>query len=156
MNKIGYLLVFITIILAGCNSAEEIEPDYPFEMQYILGEGRVIGFSGNAAGHMPGQETEFVVTLMNNGTEVWNDRYFIQLADEIAVVTTLYEAPIAIGPASAEVFPVAITFPDYLEQKAYGLTVFIPDRMAAVTNIYLGVSYYLLPDITRWAEPEVP
>ncbi len=156
MNKILYLLACMLLILAGCSSAEKIEPDYPFEVQYMLGQGYVIGFSGNAAGHIPGESSEFVVTLINSGTEPWNDHYFIQLVDEMAVVKTLYEAPITVDPASKEVFPVDITFPSDLERKAYGLAVFIPGRVAAVTSIYVGVTYNPIPAATKWAEPEVP
>lgn len=152
----GLLLGLLIAVLTGCNAAENTELDYPFEVQYMLGEGNVIGFSGNAAGHTPGGSSEFVITLMNTGTDVWSDHYFIQLVDEITVVKTLHEAEITVDPANSEILPIEINFPADLERKAYGLAVYIPNRMAAVTNIYLGVDYHSIPATTRWAEPEVP
>ena len=154
--SIGLVLMLILATMAGCSTAEETELDYPFEVQYMLGEGHRIGFSGDAAGHTPGESSEFVISLINTGTKVWNDRYFIQLVDEISVVETLHEAQITVGPADSEVFPVKINFPADLEKKAYGLAILIPNRMAAVTNIYVGLTYHSIPATTTWAEPEVP
>lgn len=154
--SIGLVLTLVLATMAGCSTAEEKELDYPFEVQYMLGEGHRIGFSGDAAGHTPGESSEFVISLINTGTKVWNDRYFIQLVDEISVVETLHEAQITVGPADSEVFPVKINFPADLEKKAYGLAIFIPNRMAAVTNIYVGSTYHSIPATTTWAEPEVP
>jgi hypothetical protein len=157
VNKILIVASLALVLMLGsCSSAEETELEYPFEVQYILGEGHTIGFSGDAVGHTPGGESEFLITLINDSSEPWNDRYFIQLVDETAVVKTLHEATISAAPGTSEIFPLALTLPSDLEPKVYGLAVFIPDRMAAITNIYVGVSYHQIPATTEWAEPEVP
>jgi hypothetical protein len=54
--------VFVPIALfAGCASPKTTELDYLFERQYLLGESHMIGFSGNAAGHVSGETSEFQI-----------------------------------------------------------------------------------------------
>jgi hypothetical protein len=109
-----------------------------------------------AAGYTPRESSKFVVTLMNSGVEVWNDWYFIQLVDEIAVVKTLHEAQIAVSPGVSEIFLINIVFSSNLERKVYGLALFIPGRMATLSNICVGIIYHPVSDTREWAEPEVP
>jgi hypothetical protein len=134
------LLVVSALLITGCREAPatEIPPD-PFTTTWNLGEeGRAFSVSGDSAGHVPGEESEFQLVLDNlAGDDPWQGEYCILLIDSEGIVKEItheqYNVPVGIDTKK----PFTIEFPEDFEGPL-GLCVVIPQRATMVTTLWIG------------------
>lgn len=135
------LLIATGVVAYGCQPTpveKPIPPD-PFTATWYLGEGqRTFTFSGDSAGHIAGQHSDFELRLDNNSPdERWQDEYCIFLTDDSSIILEIVHAPFDISPSGSFHTSVPVTFPGELDGP-YGMSVLIPDRVAMVTTIWIG------------------
>lgn len=135
------LLIATGVVAYGCQptSVEKPIPPDPFTTTWYLGEGqRTVTFSGDSAGHIAGQHSDFELRLDNNSPdERWQDEYCIFLTDDSSIILEIAHAPFDISPSGSFHTSVPVTFPGELDGP-YGMSVLIPDRVAMVTTIWIG------------------
>ena len=135
------LLVVFVLLITGCQetpSNQEIPLD-PFTTTWNLGEeGRAFSVSGDSAGHIPGEESEFQLVLDNlAGDDPWQGEYCILLIDSEGIVKEItheqYNVPVGLKTQK----PFTIEFPEDFEGPL-GLCVVIPQRATMVTTLWIG------------------
>ena len=138
---ITVLLLVSALLPAGCQktpAAQEIPPD-PFTTTWNLGEEkRSFSISGNSAGHMPGEQSEFLLKINNHsGVERWQGEYCILLVDTNKVVKEITHEQFDIPVGLETQQPVLIEFPEDFEGPL-GLCVTVPNRGTTVTTVWVG------------------
>jgi hypothetical protein len=133
------LLIMTAILMGGCQKAPAEEAPNPFTTTWVLGEdGRGFSISGNAAGHVPGGQSEFLLIIDNNsGAERWQGEYCIVLVDTNGVVNEATHEQFDIPAGSEEQQPVFVDFPEDYEGPL-GLCVAVPQRGTTVTTVWVG------------------
>jgi hypothetical protein len=134
------LVVVSALLITGCQEAPatEIPPD-PFTTTWNLGEeGRAFSVSGDSAGHIPGEESEFQLMLDNlAGDDPWQGEYCILLIGREGIVKEItheqYNVPVGLKTQN----PFTIEFPEDFEGPL-GLCVVIPQRATMVTTLWIG------------------
>lgn len=137
------LLVASALLIASCQQtpvSQEIPPD-PFTTTWSLGgEGRTFSISGDSAGHIADEQSEFQLILDNfSGDDPWQGEYCILLIDKEGVVKEVsyehYNVPAGLKTQSN----FTVEFPDGFEGPL-GLCVVIPQRASVVTTLWIGTS----------------
>ena len=149
MKNRVFLIVLATLLLiatgvaaCGCQPTPVEKPatPNPFTVTARLGEEqeRTVTFSGNGAGHIAGQHSDFELRLYNNSPdERWQDEYCIFLTDDSSIILEIAHAPFDISPSGFFQTTVPVTFPEELDGP-YGLSVVITGCGAMVNTVWVG------------------
>jgi hypothetical protein len=150
------MLVLPVIFLTGCQKAAE-KPTDTFATTYNLAEaGRSISLSGNSNG-VPGEHSEYTLKI-NNGTERWQDEYYVLLVDNDSVIQEISHERFDIPGGGGIQQPLTITFPGDF-QGALGLCVLVPQRASMITTLSAGEENAIgtgWPDIHTYPSLQTP
>ncbi len=143
-------LALLSFLMAGCQKATDTPPD-TFVATYNLAEaGRSISISGNSDG-MPGGRSEYMLKI-NNGTERWQDEYYVLLLDSGSVIREISRERFDIPGGGGFQKPIVVEFPEGFE-GALGLCVLIPQRGSFIAALSVGVKDAIItgwPDISTY------
>ena len=136
-----FVIIFVLIGTVGCQrstSEEQVSPN-PFSVTIGLGEGDTeFTLSGNSAGHIAGQSSEFELLFRNKSTEIsWKGEYYIVLLDNEDILLEITQSAFEIAPTALIQKFITVDFPEQLDGP-YGLTVIIPGRGASISTIWIG------------------
>jgi hypothetical protein len=137
INIIGILV--LPALLIACQKA----PDMPsvtftdtFTATYdFVEEGRSISVSGNSEG-MPGERSEYILKI-SNGTEEWQDEYYVLLLDSDSVIQEISHKRFDIPGNGGIQEPIIVEFPEGFE-GALGLCVLLPQGERLITTLSVG------------------
>lgn len=153
---VGIAFLIVLVGASGCQQspeASEKSPDTFATTYYLAEEGRSISISGDSDG-MPSEQSEYELKI-NNGTEPWQDEYYILLVDSDSIVEEVYYEQFDIPSRGGIQRPVTVVFPEGYE-GALGLCVLIPERASVITALSVGVDNAIAtgwPDVTKLIQP---
>jgi hypothetical protein len=141
ITSILILAVMTGVLVTGCSSesGNTLVPTDPFTTTWHSPEeGWSFRISGDSAGHMPGETSEFQLELDNtNGKETMEGRYCVLLVDENGPVHDITGDQFAIPTGSKKQTAITVTFFGDREGPL-GLCIVIPERAAVVTTVWVG------------------
>jgi len=131
----------LVTLFTGCTVQSpgkvETAPD-PFAVVWGPGREQVVTFSGNSAGHVAGEASEFNLEIDNNSQETWQGEYLVQLLDTESVVREIDHGTFAVAPGAESEIDIEANFGSELEGP-YGLSLYIPGREAqSIQTIWIG------------------
>ncbi len=173
MTKKNVLTSLITMVVSsalvltavGCQTEPVSEPETapdPFTSVWGPGGEYVVTFSGDSAGHLAGEESEFVLKLDNNSSESWQVEYYIHLLDTDKIVMEIDHDTVNVLSGLEPQIDIPVVVDEGLDGP-YGLLLYIPTLEAqSVNTIWIGeksaVSTGDWPSIAShpwlWPEPE--
>ena len=135
-------IVSLLLVTTGCQPQETtspiVAPD-PFTLSWSpQNQDYFVVFSGDSAGHSAGEQSEFILRLKNNMSEVFQGEYIIQLLDKNGIVMEIardtFNVPGGLGP---EII-IPVIFNEGLDGP-YGLSLYMPTQGSqSVTTIWIG------------------
>ena len=142
IGKLSLLAVSALItIFTGCGtqSPGQVETSQdPFTVVWGPGREQVVTFSGNSAGHVAGEASEFNLEIDNNSEEPWQGEYLVQLLDTESIVLEIDHGTFDVAPGAESDIDIEADFGSGLD-GSYGLSLYIPGREAqSVQTIWVG------------------
>jgi hypothetical protein len=128
-------ILMLPALLIACQKAPNIPPDTFTATHYLVEEGRSINVSGNGEG-IPGERSEYVLKI-NNGTEEWQDEYYVLLLDNDSVIQEISHKRFDIPGGCGIQEPIIVEFPEGFE-GALGLCILLPQREILITTLSVG------------------
>jgi len=100
------MLIIAVVLAAGGCRAESVTPpvmppDDPFAISIGIGEKQVVTFSGNSAGHVAGEVSEFTLEMDNRPADLeerWQGAYCVLLLDRDGVVMEITHQQLIFQP----------------------------------------------------------
>ena len=157
--SIVLLFVMTTSCKTNAPAQREVAPD-PFTVVWGAGKDHVVTFSGDSAGHVAGEISEFTLNLDNNSLELWHGEYIVQLLDSEGIVMEIGSDTFEVRSGMKTEIDIKAEFHAGLEGP-YGLSLYIPTREAqSIQTIWIGEKSFTeveqWPSITShpWLWPE--
>jgi len=119
--------------------APEVPPN-PFRTIWGLGDRQVVTFSGDSAGHVAGEDSQFTVALDNRAADFddrWQGEYCILLLDEDGIALEIAHRDFSIPGGTQPSETITVRFPSDLDGP-YGLSLLFPGRGQSVQTIWVG------------------
>ncbi len=142
---VGTIVVVVVVVVALLIGRSEpaVAPDVPpspFTSVWGLEDKHVVTFSGDSAGHIPGEESEFTLELDNRAADIddsWQFEYCVLLLDEDSVVMKVAHEEVDVPAGLKTSRTITVQFPADLDGP-YGLSVLIPGRGQTIQTIWIG------------------
>ncbi len=142
----------VAVIGAGCTAtpAHSDTPPDPFTLVWGPGGEHVVTFSGDSKGHLPEQESEFILKLNNNSSSTWSGEYLVQLLDRDGIVMDIASEHFKVDPGLGPEFAIPVVFESGLEGP-YGLSLIIsPIRAQSIQTIWIGDDQHFNVNAGPW------
>jgi len=135
------LLIATGVVAYGCQPApveKPIPPD-PFTTTWYLSEEQgTVTFSGDSAGHVAGEISEFKLKLDNDSSEPWQGKYVVQLLDRIGIVMEIARETFYVPSSVEQEIVVQVEFNGEL-YGPYGLSLYFPTHETqSIETIWIG------------------
>lgn len=135
-------------LFTGCGSRApgqvETAPD-PFTVVWGPEREQVVVFSGNSAGHVAGEVSEFMLEIGNSSEEPWQGEYLVQLLDTENIVLEIDHGTFDVAPGADSEIDIEADFGSGLDGP-YGLSLYIPGREAqSIQTIWIGEKSTISP-----------
>jgi len=146
-----FSLIALVTVAGSCKSEPspqpEIAPD-PFTVVWGPGREYMITFSGNSAGHVAGEKSEFKLKLDSNSSKPWQGEYIVQLLDRHGIVMEIARDTFEVPAGLETEIVIPAEFSSGLD-GAYGLSLYIPEREAqSIQTIWIGEKRAV--DVGHW------
>jgi len=140
LTVIAVIVVVVVVVGAREPTTPSVTPPSPFNMVWGLVDQHVVTLSGDSAGHIAGEESEFTLELDNRAADIddpWHLEYCVLLLDEGGVVMEVAHEELDIPAGLKTSRTITVQFPADLDGP-YGLSVLIPDRGQSIQTIWVG------------------
>jgi len=135
------MIAVLGIVIGGCKSTPTSSQEMalnPFTVVWGPESERVVTFSGDSAGHVAGEVSEFTIRLDNNSQESWQGEYIVQLLDSDGIVMEIDRDTFDVRSGMGSQIDIQARFDAGLDGP-YGLSLYIPSREAqSIQTIWIG------------------